>query len=193
MMWPYQRRAVKAQQFFFCQPYRDFFFPSFPTTPSLEKPKLMFEAALMCLNSHGPDTCNKKKLLKSETLDFVNMDVCPRYQVLTLGGKKKNCSNRREKGELLLSRGGFAAQMEQRGVGSVCLSSPHVFVWSLQKDILRKRKKRCLGEWRYQVATLNTHLWMYMHVKSINKSFYNESCQRCVALSPTFCLLFWKI
>lgn len=80
---------MKAQQFFFCQPYRDFFFPSFPTTPSLEKPKLMFEAALMCLNSHGPDTCNKKKLLKSETLDFVNMDVCPRYQVLTLGEKKK--------------------------------------------------------------------------------------------------------
>ena len=129
----------KHSSFSFTSLTETFFF--LPTTPSLEKPKLMFEAAAMCLNSHRPDTCNKKKLLKSETLDFVNMDVCPRYQVLTLEKTTKNCSNRRGKGELfLLSRGGFAAQMEQRGVGSVCLSSPHVFVRSLQKDTLRKTK-----------------------------------------------------
>lgn len=79
----------------------------------------------------------RQEALKSDTLDLVHMGVCIRYKVLIL----ENCSNRREKGKLLLW-GGFAAQMEPRSVRSVCLSSPHVFVRSLHKDTLRKKKEK---------------------------------------------------
>lgn len=40
MMWPYQRRAVKAQQFFFYQPYRDFFFSLLPHNPFIRETKV---------------------------------------------------------------------------------------------------------------------------------------------------------